>query len=217
MPIKLYNSEPFPYSKTPLNNAFPNLESFLKSLEQYYFAKVDMVTYKVKEDQVDLALELNCPLTLLEVLGHFNKKQWGYCGDTMNPLQKTLDELFATTHLSVDIAELTLGLQGTQIVIKKVGFQSIPSQFNLIMTTIARHYVHISKGLEELPYELFLPVYEDVFGGDGPSEQPNHARTSDYFTYWGVYMESDPEAQIYDVSRQLFIPASLDLCILDED
>ena len=217
MQIKLYNTDTGQPNNTPLRHTCPNLEGFLSSLEQYYFADVSILTYKVMPDHIGLAMELKCPMRLLEVFAHFNKKQWGYCGESYNPLQKTLHELYSSTHLLVDVTELNLILEDTLIIIKKVAFRSIVDQFNDIVAAMAKHYVFVSKGLEESPYEIYLPVYEDVYGNPTSVEPFPKENRQDYYTYWGIYMDSEPEAQVYDVQSRVYVPASLDLCILEGD
>jgi hypothetical protein len=204
-------------NRASLKDGLPTLEDFLKSLEQYYFAKVSITSYKVNGNLIDLVLEIDCPLSLLEVLAHFNKQQWGYCGQKVNPFQKTLEELDAKADFSIDILELNLIFKETRIIIKKEIFRSIPTQLNTIISSLAKHYVYISKGLEESPYEIYLPVYEDIFSGNTQCTSKRDVAVNPYFQYWGIYLESETEAQVYDVRQRIFVPASLDLCMLEED
>jgi len=118
----------------------------------------------------------------------------------------------------MDIEELTLFLSDTNIIIKRIYDRSIPAQLNEILTQISNHYIFFSKGLTEKPYEIFVPVFEDNINGtieNGANNIPEKTPKS-YLEFWGIYLESDEDALIYDLQENIFIPADLDLYMVED-
>ena len=155
------------------------------------------------------------------MLGHFNKGRWGQDSKGNSVLQ----EIFKTLCLqnktkNLDIEELTLFFKDTSVVIKRLYNCSIPEQLDNILTEIANHYVFFTKGLTERPYEIFVPVFEDklqhVSKDDSQKKINTQLSPKTYFEYWGIYLDSEDEALIYDLNKNSFIPANLDFYMLED-
>ncbi len=77
---------------------------------------------------------------------------------------------------------------------------SIPKQLGPIISRVSQHFVYFTKGLTEMPYEIFVPVFEDT-SLDNPRSKTCQ---SGYFDYWGLYFEnqSQHEAMIYSLNNK---------------
>ncbi len=199
------------------NSGVLGLEKFLKSLEKNYFSKVSLVKCSTRNCDISMALDMVCPITLVEMLGHFNKGRWGYDTNNQSSFEKSFEALTVQNNMNIDFEELTLFFNDTSIVIKKIYDYSIPEQLHDVLTEIANHYVFLTKGLSERPYEIFVPVFEDKVQNPIFSEkQIIDECPKNYFQYWGIYLDSEEEALIYDLQKNSFIPADLDLYMLED-
>ncbi|MEM9141488.1 MAG: hypothetical protein AAGA86_00785, partial [Bacteroidota bacterium] len=113
----------------------------------------------------------------------------------------------------VDMDEFYLHLTDCSILINRIYRHSISQQFRNIIREIGRHYTYITKGRAEVPYEIFIPVFEDKDRETNVGFLDTAQRTSnpnDYFGYWGVYYSSqEEEALVYDLERLRLIPGEL--------
>lgn len=184
------------------------LKAFKRSLEKHFFAKANVYNCSTDTSEYLLMVELECNLTLLELLFHYNKGDWGrdLC------LEKLLGGVNSANQRPVDIDEFYLHLKDCSILINKIYEQSIVHQFRNILSTIGRHYVHFTKGLFEVPYEIFVPVFEeDNWETNSGFLNMAHGKNSqkDYFGYWGVYYTSEEEAFVYDLENRCLISGEL--------
>ena len=196
------------------------LDEFLKSLQRNYFSNIHIRKYSSAENKMNMALDMICPISLLEMLGHFNKGRWGQDSKGNSLLKESFKALCIENKTNyLDIEELTLFFNDTSIVIKRLYNRSIPEQLDNILTEIANHYVFFTKGLTERPYEIFVPVFEDKLNNvSNVSQEKQIAQQipKTYFEYWGIYLDSEDEALIYDLSKNSFIPAYLDFYMLED-
>ena len=143
------------------NSQMEGMESFANSLEKLFFADATILNYTNKDEKTNLAIELNCNISLVEMLFHFNKGTWGNFKPGRTSFIKLLNNLVKESGSKVDIEEFTFFLKDTAIIINKIYDNSIPEQLDKIISEICKHYVHFSKGLTETPYEIYVPVFED--------------------------------------------------------
>ncbi|MGB7393233.1 MAG: hypothetical protein WA913_02450 [Pricia sp.] len=181
------------------------LGAFQKSLEKYFFAQVTIRNCSSQKTAVQLAIELDCNLSLVEMLFHFNKKSWGNFKQGESSFKQLMEELMEENEKELDVEEFTLFLKDTTIVIHRIYDNSITEQLNGLFTEIGKHYVHLSKGLTETPYEIYIPVFEEGCGSGNDTllqniEDGNHSK-EDYLKYWGLYCESEDDAVIYDLKN----------------
>lgn len=184
------------------------LESFKSDLEKHFFSIAGVCNYTSDKNESLLAIELNCNLSLVELLFYFNRGDWGK--DRF--LSAHLQELAKINGVTVDVDELSIHLKDTSIVINRIYDLSIAQQFENILTEIAHHYVHFTKGLSEVPYEIFVPVIEETNLENNTSflnmVHGNNSK-NDYFRYWGVYYLSQDEPSIYDLDSLALIAGDL--------
>ncbi|MFD0797529.1 hypothetical protein ACFQZJ_08660 [Maribacter chungangensis] len=207
-----------PPTKLDENSGVLGLDTYLKSLERHYFSEVSLRSYTAANGTLDMTIDMRCNMKLLEVLGFHNQSRWGVINGDSSPLKKSLDVLAKkNSTLQLDIEELTLFLTDTSIIIKRIHDRSIPELLDEVLSEIASHYVYFTKGLTEKPYEIFIPVFEDTIPKnitDSTSLSDINKKTpKSYYEFWGVYLESQDDAFIYDVARNMYIPADLDFYI----
>lgn len=180
------------------------LDVFQKSLEKYFFSNVTVRNCSSQKSSVQLAIELDCNLSLVEILFHFNKGNWGNFREGKFSFEHLIQNLVEVNVLAVDVEEFTLFLKDTTLVINKIYDKSIPGQLHHIFSEIGKHYVHFSKGLTETPYEIYIPVFEEERGTGNDTlrniEAGNHTK-KDYYKYWGLYCDSEEDAVIYDLKN----------------
>lgn len=180
------------------------LETFKKSLEKHFFSKVTVRNCSSSTKSVQLAIELDCNLSLIEMLFHFNKGTWGNLREGKSSFAKLLRQLTSENDMDVDVEEITLFFKDSTIIVNKIYDNSIAEQLENIFKQVGKHYVHLSKGLTETPYEIYIPVFEECTHANENLiqniEAGNHMK-KDYFKYWGLYCDSEEDAVIYDLKK----------------
>ena len=171
------------------------LESFIKSLEKNFFADVSIGNYSLKKESANLTIDIKCNLSLDEALFYLNKvTPDSGCTHKFN-LKKTFRFLLAYSELKklniipLDISELTISLNDTTILISKIYEQSIADQAENIFTELIKHNLYYTKGLNETPFEIFIPVFEeDTLESDAKLKNivSDNNNTNDYFGFWGM-------------------------------
>lgn len=185
------------------------LEVFQRRLEKIFFSEVVVSNHSQNDSFASLVIEVECGLSLLEMLFHFNKGVWGNFQDARDNLENALCELQANNEPEVDIEEFSLFLKDTSIVVQKIYGQSIAQQLQNILVELGHHYVYFSKGLMEVPYEIFIPVFEELDRCENAIPIDGSPTQKNYFEYWGVYYESAEEACIYDLANLRLIDSDL--------
>jgi len=186
------------------------INEFVNTLEYHYFSTVKLKSKSVSLDSINLVLEVNCNLVLMELFSHFNSGRWGNSGKNVAPIQHCLEILNFKNKLSIDIEELTISLNDTSIVIKRIYDKSISTQFNDILKQIACNYVFLTKGLTQKPYEIFVPIFEDSIENFELTDTQLDFTPKSYSEFWGIYLDKDDEASIYDVKRNTYVNGNLE-------
>jgi len=206
-------------SKSTLKKPLIGLETLKNCLEKDYFAKVSIVHSTARFEEENLAIEMNCNISLLEMLFHIQQGNWGSTpslnmvnkGTSLmgEHLQYIRDENQTTT----DIEELSIILKDCTIVIKKIAPESIEQEIDVLLNVLAENYVYITKHLTITPMELFIPVYEEVSTANYPGNPLGAKKIIEkgYYSYWGVYYNDEEEAMIYDLYSKCIITGDLDL------
>ncbi|WP_350285586.1 hypothetical protein [uncultured Croceitalea sp.] len=194
--------------------SFVGLKQFRKTLERDFFADARVRVTNHLAKNAELVIELDCNFGLTESLFHLNNGNWGsfYAScpkeDTANPFQIALFQLSEENDCQFDIHELIINLRDTSLVITKIFDQSIPDQLGNILSSISENFVHFTKGLTEMPYEIFVPVFEEQNGAYPKSGRSTKKSKTDYFDFWGLYFESSCEGAIYDLKSKSVIDES---------
>jgi hypothetical protein len=195
--------------------ATDGLDDFLKVLEKYFFATAKVQCKQdSKNNQMDLVIHLHHNFGIAECLRHFNDGDWGAynfaeeCRSNISSsLQKALAMLNRESTYPTDILELSLHFEDTSIIISRLYEHSIPQQASNILTAIGKHFIYFTKGLTEMPYEIFVPVFEDSSIKNNAESKPKNG----YFDYWGLYYDKGQqhEALIYYLNRKKLYEESI--------
>ena len=203
-----------------IKNSLPDLDhqheivditEFINSLEFYYFSQIKLKKNSSTLHSINIVLEINCNLELLEMLSHFNTGRWGNNGKNETPIHQCLELLVSKNNIIIDIEEVTILLNDTSIVIKRIYDRSIATQFDEILKLIASNYVFLTRGLTQKPYEIFVPIFEeDSLENIEPSTYAPQNIPKSYSEFWGIYLDKEDEASIYDVKRNTYISGNLE-------
>ncbi|WP_190808969.1 hypothetical protein [Flagellimonas sp. S3867] len=186
------------------------LEEFTRALEKDFFAEANVqCQYNIKKFRADLIVELRCNYRLAESLHYYNKGNWGgfVKNDGTNlpktPFSESYQNLYALNKGAVDIAEISLHFTDTTLVVARIYEQSIPEQLGAIIFKISENFVCLTKGLTEMPYEIFVPVFEDA---PQPCIEKENTEMS-YYDHWGLYFDDNVnhDAMVYNLeTKKLF-------------
>jgi len=198
-----------------INLAIEGLDRFIKNVEKHFFSRVTVRNYSHSANSLNLVVELDCNFGLLEALDHFEKGTWGNFESHENSFSRALNQLRACNSVEIDVEEFSLFLQDTSIILNRVCAQSIPRQLQNIFSKVNQHVVHFTKGLTEIPYEIYLPVFDHKVMGNEDNLVMNMKSGShseqNYFGFWGLYYFSDEDAVVYDLKNQSFIKGNLQM------
>ena len=126
-------------------------------------------------------------------------------------LAKALETLNQESTYPTDILELSLHFEDTSIIISRLFKHSITEQASDILTAVGKHFVYFTKGLTEMPYEIFVPVFEDTatVGTSGSTQEEDSP--INYFDYWGLYFDrgDGQEAYIYSLHQKKLYEESI--------
>ena len=194
------------------------LSTLNSRLEKDYFSRIDISNSKVCCEENNLVVEMQCPLGLHEVLFHIQQGTWGSYGPQLvnsGPplLHDLMQEIRDLNGTFIDVEELSIQLADCSIIIKKIAPKSVENQLDTILNVLAENYVHITDHMSMTPMEIFIPVYEEVETHNATVRLvgSNEIDERGYYTYWGLYFESDEEALIYDIKNKKIIPGDLSL------
>lgn len=186
------------------------LEEFKRALEKDFFAEATVrCRYNTEKFRADLIIELRCNYGLTESLHHYNKGNWGgfMQNDGTNlpitPFGESYQNLYDINKGAVDIAEISLHFNDTSFIVTRIYDQSIPEQLGAIIFKISENFVYLTKGLTEMPYEIFVPVFEDA---PQPSAEKENSDLN-YYDHWGLYFDDqvNHNAMVYNLeSKKLF-------------
>ena len=213
----------YPKIETQSTDHIIGLEAFRKGLEKHFFSEVSIGNYGLKEESANLIIDLKCNLSLDEALFYLNKSSTCNGRPKKSDEEKTVLFLLAYSELkklngiALDISELTISLTDTTILISKIYEQSIADQLENIFIELINHNVYYTQGLNETPFEVFIPVFEeDTLESDAKLKNivSDNNNTNDYFGFWGMYYDQTEEAAIYDLNTKTIIYG--DIQILSE-
>lgn len=190
-------------------NSINGLYGFKKALERLFFADANIHATPNRE-KIDLVVTLRSNFSLTESLFHLNNGNWGNCNDSQEATSSLASELLRLANentFPVDIKEITICLRDTSIIITRIFDYSIPDEFCKLLGTISANYVYLTKGLSELPYEIYVPIFEDGghYGNDHKFS-PDKAE-NDYMRFWELYFPSKQDSYVYDVENKVILEA----------
>lgn len=215
MPLNNYNFKDFSRVGFNKNLEIEGLDCFTRNLEKHFFSQVTIRNYSHTANTVSLVVELDCNFGLLEALHHFEKNTWGNFKSQENSFSGALNQLRERNSVEIDVEEFSLFLQDTSIILNRIYAQSIPEQLQNIFSKVNEHVIHFTKGLTEVPYEIYVPVFEDnVMENEDillMNIKSGNRVEQNYFDFWGLYYFSDEDAVVYDLKNQSIIKGNLQM------
>ncbi|MGB5437902.1 MAG: hypothetical protein WBM98_18560 [Maribacter sp.] len=193
--------------------SFNGLSTFINTLEKHFFSTISVHNNSSNDEQINLVIELNCDLTLMDMVIHSSKQAWGSFNHCKYSLAEEINLLEEVNDVFFDVDEFSINLKDTSIIIDKIYNKSISDQLDDIFLNLEKHYLHLSKGNVEVPYEIFVAVFEERIIPTNLSMMHNN-KTHSYTSYWALYFESEKDAVIYDLDNAKFIYE--DLYMLNE-
>ncbi len=203
-----------PINLKALYNGKPKgLDALKRSLERDFFAETTIAIHPNSATKVDLVIHLDCNFGLTESLFHLNNGNWGNFQYSISgsvctsPFHSGLLELKNENGVVFEIKELSFHLRDTSIIISRLPNCEIQDNLESILDAVSANFVHFTKGLTKMPYEIFVPVYEETENCFSCSER-KHNKKPDYLEFWGLYFEDEADSSIYDVQNKTIIEQS---------
>ncbi len=195
-------------------NQVLGLTSFTKNLEKYFFASVSTYFSTKRFNKINIVLEMHFNFDLSEVLYHYESGTWGCVHSKNHTFLKFVTQLKDANNIYIEIDELTLHFNDTSIIINQIYENSIAEQFDAILHKINKNYFSFSQGKSSVPFEIFIPVFEEdnhVNNGVDRLYHPSTAELNykDYFKYWALYYNGEKKAAIYDSRSSLITSGKL--------
>ena len=188
-------------------NKVSGLEEFFKVIEKNFFAEVAIQgLYYDDSKKTDLIVELYCNFSIEDGLYHLKNGHWGTGSfgknsDTNHAFQKAFQKVKKQNNKYVDIGELSIHFKDTSLVVAQTYNYSIPEQLDTLLLEISNHFIYFTKGISEIPYEIFVPVFE----GNNYEFSGSKQNYISYFEYWGIYTEDEKgqeETRVYDLNAK---------------
>ncbi|MEO0572883.1 MAG: hypothetical protein AAF039_14340 [Bacteroidota bacterium] len=189
------------------------LEALKRTLERDFFAEVNIAVHPNSATKVDLVIHLDCNFGLTESLFHLNNGNWGNFQNSISgdvPTSSFHGALVALENengIAFDIKELSIHLRDTSIIMSRLPNFEIPDHLESILDAVSANFVHFTKGLSKMPYEIFVPIYEETENSFSHSER-KHNKKPDYLEFWGLYFDDEPDSSVYDVKNKTIIEQS---------
>ncbi|EAR00387.1 hypothetical protein [Maribacter sp. HTCC2170] len=184
---------------------FVGLKDFVQSLEKHFFSKITVRDNSSNVHQINLVIELECNLTLFEMLLHSDKGNWGAFNQSRYSLDAEIEVLEEKNKVSIDVDEFSIILKDTNIVIDKIYNRSISNQLDSIFNELNKHQFQLTKGNSEVPYEIFVAVFEEDLLQSVQLDVPKTKKTQNYSSFWALYFDSEEDAVIYDLKKSRII------------
>jgi hypothetical protein len=192
-----------------------SLEKFTKNLEKHFFSQVTIRNGSSVNNGINLVIELDCNFGLLETLHHFNKDTWGNFSCNRNSFKGAFNQLNQNSELQIDVEEFSIFLKDTSIIVNRIYEQSVSEQLENILIKLSEHAIHFTKGFTEIPYEIYVPVFEDNLLENEHTLLMNiksgNTKEQDYFSFWGLYNNSEDDAVVYDLKNETIIKGDLQM------
>lgn len=186
------------------------LASLKRTLERDFFADASIDIHNIASDKIELVIHLKCNFGLTESLFHLNNGNWGNFpkktsqGNKPSPFQSCIFEMASENDIFIEIKELSIHLKDTSLIVSKLTNYPIQDYLEGILTAISGNFVHFTKGLTQMPYEIFVPIYEET-SNSFQKAKANKKWLPSYLDFWGLYFEGEDESRVYDLKNQIMI------------
>lgn len=205
------------FSRVGFNNSLEikGLDYFIKNLEKHFFSEVTLRNCSPTTANVSLVVELDCNFELLETLYHFENGSWGNFQCPETSFIGALDHLKKCNDFEIEVEEFSLFFKDTSIIANRIYEHSISEQLENVFHKLNEHAINFTKGFTEIPYEIYVPVFEDNLMENEDTLLMNiksgNNSAQDYFSFWGLYYYSEEDAVVYDLKNKGIINGNLQM------
>ena len=105
---------------------------------------------------------------------------------------------------TIDIAELSVHLKDCSVSVAKLYTNSIADHIAQIFEKVSEHFVHLTKGLSEMPNEIFVPVFEE-HGTPNQLQEIKAPSAQDFYNYWGLYFDNNNAMDVYELRTKSIV------------
>ncbi len=176
----------------------PVLKQFL---ERYCFGEVRIQQWLGKGEGIGLVIHVDCPITLGDLLHHFQLGTWGYSSvekkedAAFRELMEVQDYLETLNEYEIDIEEFNIQLKDTLLIFQKTDPRSISMNWKALFNELSQHYRDFSQGGVRIPEEIYFNVIMEDYGA-AVMEQNGLS------SHWALYFQDDSRSWIYDLQRR---------------
>lgn len=191
-------------TRSTKTSSFSGSNTFAKNLEKHFFSKISVRENSSNCDKINLVIELNCDLTLWELIHQYDTGNWGTFNQSRYSLSNEINTLERINDIPIDVDEFSIILKDTTVIIDKIYNRSIGEQLDHILHELSLHYMQYTKGYSEVPYEIFVAVFVEN-SMQNELSLVNSKKTQNYKSFWAMYFESEIDAVIYDLQKSTFL------------
>ena len=182
-------------------------------LERYCFGEVRIQQWLGNGDGIGLVIHVDCPITLGDLLHHFQLGTWGCPSEeakedaAFRELMEVQDYLETLNEYEVDIDEFNIQLKDTLLIFQKTDPRSISMNWKALFNELSQHFRDFSQGGVRIPEEMFFNVLLEDYG----------VAVEEYgslSSHWALYFPEDSRSWIYDLSKRTL--TTEDLYILSD-
>ena len=139
------------------------LEIFRLEIEKHYFSKVLIRVMTKSDGLIEIGIEAQPNFWLSESIAYFKNSNWlnnqvDNSQNTFYKFNRALNNLRNNTSVYIDIAELSIYLLDTSLVIGKVYKNSISENYESVIATLIERMEDMVTDSLELPTEIFIRV-----------------------------------------------------------
>lgn len=191
------NSSANPRADACLPSIINDLEKFF---EKHFFSRATVQQQENSDSFENLSVVLEFDFGVVQSLNYHSFPLWNEKAEKRYPCLADCPLYFYVLHLEarygfpIDIEEISFNCTDTSIVAFRIYEKSLPLQLSGLVTIFSEHLAHFTHGLSDIPYEVFLPVYEDV--SEVKPKPPTKAK--DYLGYWVLYFEGEERPLMYN-------------------
>jgi len=197
---------------------------FKKRLEQLYFSDVIIRNSDSTGEKAKLIIEISCNFSLRQGMSNFKAGIWAQLQN--DPKQKGMNSEFHAlikqlqdkNDFLIEVEEFSLLFNDCNVIINQLYKQSIPEQLNNILVELAKYFSVLAKGMKRVPYEIFIPVFEEgvnTYTDDKETLLPKVStvahEASDYFNFWALYFDNHEDAFMFSLQKGGIINGELNM------
>lgn len=203
---------------------FCGLSLFKRRVEQLFFSDVIIRNSDITGKKANLIIEITCNFTLTQGLSNLKTGIWAQLRQSANypssysEFFKLVLQLQEKNSFPIEVEEFSLLFNDCNIFIDKLYKHSIPEQLDIILYKLADYYSELTKGMRQVPYEIFIPVIEedvhnntDVTETLVPKVKTDSYDASDYYNFWAMYFENHEDAFMFSLIKRTIINGELSM------